>query len=254
MGDYQLQSRFHVRRNQAEHRAHRYAWVEMLKTSIQQRTPSSRIILTKGKPQELPQRGGQAFSSDQGHSAIGLFIQTIETMLLSSIKHFERFGLIAIRLTHAHLHQQRISQFHIANATDCFPSLDPERVSGIPGSLSVEVFLHFRFGERYLSAVRVLLVYCMLPLILSFATFVAFVMQLDVRSSSLVPSFAGAFLLLVFVHTVFIHLRNRAGLRWHSQSNGLSYLFLVVPERVARTGPVELLLEPLACVALGFCC
>lgn len=103
-------------------------------------------------------------------------------------------------------------------------------------SLSVEVVLHRKFGERYLSAAAWLLALGAL----------SFGAQLDTTVSIW---YVTMFVIASIVHRVLLELRNRRGEHWHSRNPGLSNLPFHLFEK--NEWRVVQFWEPLMVAAVG---
>ena len=88
-------------------------------------------------------------------------------------------------------------------------------------SVTIEVFLRYDFGERYLGWLRLYLSYLLLTL---FVFFNALAQNLGALSLSMLS----AFVIASLVHRGMIFARNRRRVKWHSYSPGIGFLDLVV--------------------------
>ena len=91
-------------------------------------------------------------------------------------------------------------------------------------SVSVEVFLRYDFGERYLSWVRLYFSYVTLGWV-SLLTF-------SNRPQPLLGFAMSLFLILSLVHRGRISYRNRKGIKWYSYNAGISWLDTLVRKYV----------------------
>jgi hypothetical protein len=117
-------------------------------------------------------------------------------------------------------------------------------------ALPVQVFLHRRFGERYLNVATIMLAAIYLALFSTIAGLLGFMSANSALGFFLLHGFATLFLLVTFAHWLAILWRSRKGERWHSYSAGLPlpfWRFLPVREET-----VVLYVEPALVFLLGF--
>ena len=102
-------------------------------------------------------------------------------------------------------------------------------------SISVEVFLRYDFGERYLKPLAALLGFGWIYLI-----YIAYGEYHDGAQALLY--FGYTFLAVCGLHIVWIQIRNQFGYRWHSKSTGVPWapLTWIAPSQVT----LFLLIEP----------
>jgi len=114
-------------------------------------------------------------------------------------------------------------------------------------SVTIEVFLRYRFGERYMQIMGSLV---------GFFIFITYVFKGiltpwgEGREVS-TPSFIVfcAFIALTLWHQRDIAIRRKKGIRWHSRSAGISWGFWGIISKNPAT--VQMYLEPLFCYILG---
>lgn len=110
-------------------------------------------------------------------------------------------------------------------------------------SLTAEVFVRHRFGERYLDPMAVAFGYFLLVFA---GVFLAGASGMAGETSWGLLLYAHAYLIAVIIHKVAIFHRNMKGERWHSQCEGISYRLLTIPAYwiaglIARLVPTRLL-------------
>jgi len=109
-------------------------------------------------------------------------------------------------------------------------------------SISVEVFLRYDFGERYLKPIAALLGFGWIYLI-----YIAYGDYQDGAKALLY--FGYTFLAVGALHIVWIQVRNQLGQKWHSKSSGVPWapLTWIAPSR----GSLFLLIEPGIVITVG---
>ncbi|MCA9733712.1 hypothetical protein KC799_16370 [candidate division KSB1 bacterium] len=112
-------------------------------------------------------------------------------------------------------------------------------------SVTVEVFLRFDFGERYLSWLRLYFAYC---LIVWFVFFNALANNLG----GWVGTVIGLFVIASLVHRTMIFMRNRRQEKWHSYSPGVGWLEIALGWLHLSHSVIYRFLEPLLVLVLGF--
>jgi hypothetical protein len=102
-------------------------------------------------------------------------------------------------------------------------------------SITLEVFVRRDFGERYLTAGRVLIGYLFIQAVMALANLRLVVMMVlpgaepPGAPTAIHRWFVSSFLLLSLVHLLRIFLRNRAGIPWYSRAHGVSWLQFLIP-------------------------
>lgn len=104
-------------------------------------------------------------------------------------------------------------------------------------SVSVEIFIRFNFGERYLNLLRALLGYLIFRLFAGIIWMIAALPALFPRPDGITEPLPGNTILwfsvvywsVVATQLLFIGWRNRQGIPWHSESFGVSVLSNFLP-------------------------
>ncbi len=109
-------------------------------------------------------------------------------------------------------------------------------------SITVEVFLRYSFGERYLNLINVYGA----VLLLAVAIDIPFLLG---RERSLIQIFLLAYILMCIVHKLSIWRRKKKGVRWHSRYAGTSYEFWKLLPFKQYT--IQFYFEPLLVFLLG---
>lgn len=112
-------------------------------------------------------------------------------------------------------------------------------------SVTVEVFLRFKFGERYLGWLRLYFSYTLL------AWFVFFNVLAN-NIGGFVMNVLGLFVLASIAHRVMIYKMNRDQERWHSYSPGIGWLELLFKRYSVSSAVIYRFLEPLLVFVVGF--
>lgn len=121
-------------------------------------------------------------------------------------------------------------------------------------SVTIEVFIRRDFGERYLNLLRVISALMLMRTFMGLRWLRA--LFLDIIPEALRPELAPAFVFnwfqvafvaMALLHILFILIRNRQSVLWHSQSFGISFLsFLPVNDWVLYR-----YIEPALCFGVG---
>jgi len=122
-------------------------------------------------------------------------------------------------------------------------------------SVTVEVFIRRDFGERYLNLLRVLSALILMRTFMGLywlrsatLSYVPEVLRPDIAPTFVLNWFQVAFVAMALLHILFIFIRNRQNVLWHSQSFGMSFLsFLPINDWVLYR-----YIEPVVCYGVGY--
>jgi len=124
---------------------------------------------------------------------------------------------------------------------------------------TVEVFFRHNFGERYLNTLTVLLGLAAVNLfMMPWVLVLVYSGDQDLGTIGMVffagsVLFQAAFVTASIIHIIINRARASSGKRWHSMSDGESWLTSMIKAKEARTADrwVRQIVEPLVCMAAG---
>lgn len=121
-------------------------------------------------------------------------------------------------------------------------------------AVTVEVFIRYKFGERYFNVVKIAIATLMMWTVIQAGLYLS---QFS-STAGLIATFLllrvlwYAYIIAALYHYVSILLRNRRGEVWHTQSYGLSHLYRIPFLQQFDDWVLYRVVEPVACIALAW--